>query len=698
MDPKLINSREELFNFYNKSLKDKVEIEARFGFFDKTFEPKINYEQYKRLYNFFSSKKEFYNMKEKNQKIIQYENDIKEIIENKKSIFMEKKKIKTFDIKEYGVRIAFSSEKYIDSVDKKKLKEIRKKERLRVSFTYKDMFVFDLDRTSDGNMSIELESSTDFEAFMKNINLLLKIIQDSELVISEKEKSSAFLYYKNSFAEMKNSFIGIQPETLTLEKLIKEEDYACTKKLDGKRFVMFAFDKQCYLMSNNLQDFKKIPYFCSLKENFLIDGEFFLGNYYAFDLVSTEQNIVNRLEYIEKIFEKCKIYDIKKFKTLLHIKEYFYGNLYNSMSSLKDSLNNKYEDGIIVVKTKPDYFNSFPLKWKKLEKLTIDFLIKKREGIFSFYVQDKDNKLTLFAKNEVPEKDYSKYKTNDIVESSFKDGKWLPLHIRVDKKKPNFITVAEDNLKAIKNPFNFEKIKYYSSRSKAVFYHLRRFHNFIKRTTLEKYAKNKEALLDLASGKGGDFGKYRDVGVKYVEAYEIDPKSIEISKSRIASILNDKKNSIMIEVHQKDLNKSSVDSKYKFDVIVCNFAFHYFFNKLEHFIEILTKNSKKGTKVILTFFDSSKIVEHDNSNSKIVRVREDEIDVYIKDSVLNKPTREHIVDKQKVIDSMKEKGFEVVTDKNFQEFYESWTSKGNSLSDEEKLFSFMNTELVFEMI
>lgn len=119
MDPKLIESREELFAVYNQSLKDKVEIEARFGSFGKTFEPKINYEQYKRLYNFFFSKKDFYSMKERNQKIIQYENNIKEIVENKKSLFMEKKKIKTFDIKEYDVRIAFSSETPLSSVDKR---------------------------------------------------------------------------------------------------------------------------------------------------------------------------------------------------------------------------------------------------------------------------------------------------------------------------------------------------------------------------------------------------------------------------------------------------------------------------------------------------------------------------------------------------------------------------------------------------
>lgn len=698
MDPKLIENLNEMFDMYNKSLEGKLEIEARFGTFGKNFQPSINYEQYMRLYNFFSSKKEFYSMKQRNQKIIQYEDNIKEVVEDNKSSFLRKNKVKSFDIRQYNVRVAFSEEIALENLQKTSLKETRKSERLRISFEYKDLLVFDLDRTVDGFMSIEVESKADFETFMKNINLILNILQDSEVLISEKEKSDAFSFYKRAFSDSKSRFVGIQPVTLTLDKLHKEEEYACTKKLDGKRFVMFAMNSQCYLMSNNLTDFKKIPFFCPIKESFLIDGEYFYGDFYAFDLISTQEYITNRLESVKSIFIKCNNYDPMKFGMKLRIKEYFYGNLYNSLVSLKESLDDRYEDGIIVIKAKTDYFNSMPLKWKKTEKLTIDFLIKKRDGVFSFYVQDKDNKLTLFAKNEVSEPDYSKYRNNDIVECFFSEGKWIPQHARVDKKKPNFITVAQDNMKAIQNPFDFEKVKYYSSRSKAVFYHLRRFHNYIKRMTLEKFAKNKESVLDLASGKGGDFGKYRDIGIKYVEAYDIDEKSVEISKSRASSILDDKKNSMSIEVLMKDLNISDVDSKYKFDVIVSNFALHYFYNNLGHFVDNIVKSSKKGTKVILTFFDSSKIKEHDNSNSKIIKVNESQIDVYIKDSVLNKPTREYIVDLQKVKDTMKENGFNLISEKNFSEFYDSWASKGNFLSEEEKLFSFMNVEVIFEKV
>lgn len=697
MDPKVIKDDiKNLYEQYNNGLKEKLELEARFGNFGKNFEPSINTEQYNRIYSFFNSKKEHYKSNKRNQKIIYYNGNIKEVIEGGKSVFLQKNKLKNYDIKAYGVRIAISKEIPLEGVIAETMKQERSLERLRVSFSYKDSLTFDLDKTSDGLMSIELESLSDFETFMKNINLVLNILQDSQILITEGEKSLILKHYKKTFSDGKGKFIGIQPETLTLEKLIKEEDYACTKKLDGKRFVMMNISNQCYLMSNNLVDFKKLPYTTSIKDPFLIDGEFFSGSYYAFDLVSTDSVLSTRFDNINIIFSKCKIYDIK-FKTKLIAKEYLFGNLYNSLVSLKASLNDAYEDGIIVVKSKTDYFNSAPLKWKGIERLTIDFMIKKKEGEFHFYVQGVKG-VTLFHKNKVSDADYQKYKTNDIVECRYSNGSWIPLHIRVDKKKPNFKTVAEDNMKAILNPFDFEKIKYYSSRSKAVFYNLRRFHNFIKRLELERNANGKEYLLDLACGKGGDFGKYRDIGLKHVTGYEIDKSSIEISKSRVADILNDKKNSMNIEVNYMDLNKDSppVTSR-KFDVIVCNFAFHYFYLRIEHFISILSRNSKKGTVVLLTFFDSDKITEHDNINSKIVKTSESQIDVYIKDSVLNKPTSEHIVDKEITIKKMSDGGFTLKYEKNFSEYYNNWTSKGNYLTEEEKLFSFMNVQLVFEL-
>lgn len=691
MDPKVIPNLNEIYNSYNTSLSNKNEIEARFGVFGKSFEPGVNYEQFNRIYKFFASKKEIYTMNKRQQSIVRYDNNTKEIVEKGKSVFMKKTKINTFDIKPYGVRIAMSREDNVDNVVKTSLRKVSEMERTRITFSYKDLFQFDLDRTSTGEMTVELESTADFETFMKNINLILQILQDAEVIISQQERDSVLNFYKKTFS---TKFIGIQPETLVLEKIYKEEDYACTKKLDGKRFILLIYRNQCYLMSNNMIDFKKIPYTSSVKEDVLIDGEYFKGNFYAFDLISTQGGISNRIESIRTIFQRCRVYDEKKFFTKLQIKDYVYGNLYNSLSSLRSNLNDKYEDGLIVIKANTDYFNSFPLKWKKTERLTIDFLIKKAEGMFFFYVQDK-NSLHLFAKNEVQE--YSKYKDGDIVECWYNEGKWLPLHPRPDKKKPNYITVANDNMKAILSPFDFEKVKYYSSRSKAVFYNLRRFHNFIKRVTLEKYGKNKKNLLDLASGKGGDFGKYRDIGIKYVEAYEIDEESIIISKTRLLGITEDKKNSIKIEVNKKDLNESSVKSEVTFDIVVCNFAFHYFYNKLDHFVQNVKSNTKKGSLVVLTFFDNEKIIEHDNSNSKIIKIGEDQIDVYIKDSVLNKPTREHIVNKKILIEKLKEKGLVVISEKNFSEFYDQWKSKGNALSEEEKLFSFMNIELVLQV-
>jgi hypothetical protein len=131
----------------------------------------------------------------------------------------------------------------------------------------------------------------------------------------------------------------------------------------------------------------------------------------------------------------------------------------------------------------------------------------------------------------------------------------------------------------------------------------------------------------------------------------------------------------------------------KFDLVMCNFALHYF--NLSLFINTILQNAKKNAYVILTFFDGDKIVEHDNVNSKIIR-RGNVIDVYIKDSVLNKPTTENILNLQEVIKAFNDHGFQLEKKTNFSEYYPLWNKKGNILSKEEQLFSFMNIELVFK--
>lgn len=688
-----IENLNKLTELYSNFVKDN-EIEARFGTFGGTFKPTITLDQYDRIFSFFDSKKEFYQKLVINQKIEYYDSDIRKVVSDDGNVqIITKKKIENFDIKNYNMRIGISSEKpaYLP-VDKNVKRTVSRK---RISFIYEQLR-FDLDKNQDGEMSIELESKHPiFDVFLKNIVLILNILQDSELIISNDDAKDILNYYK----KFSLKFIGIKPHTIKIDKLNKNDTYACTKKLDGKRFVMFAENNQVYLMSDNMKDFKKIPYFYNSNKSFLIDGEYFGGSFYAFDLISNQPRIVDRIETIKGIYNLMTPHH-ENVGTKIFIKDYIYGDLFNSMTALIKVLDDKYEDGIIVIKDQPDYFKSTPLKWKKVEKITIDFTIKKKNGIFTFYAQGI-TKLQQFAKNQVDEPAYSKYKDGDIVECYWND-KWIPLLIRSDKLKPNFINVANDNWESIKNPFNIEDLTLFTSRNTSALINMRRFHNFIKRNLLcrAKNSTNGHSVLDLASGKGGDFGKYRDMGLSYVEGYDIDQESVEESKIRSVDIAKDAKNSIEFKLTQLDLNAGVLNTSRTFDIITCNFAFHYFYNNLGTIIQTLQNNSKIGTKLVMTLFDGKKVKEQNNGSFKLEIIDGGKVKVYIKDSVLEEPAVEYIVDLENLISILSTAGFSLDENTSFKDLYPEWVGKSrlNVLSSDEKALSFMNNALVFSRV
>jgi mRNA (guanine-N7-)-methyltransferase len=55
---------------------------------------------------------------------------------------------------------------------------------------------------------------------------------------------------------------------------------------------------------------------------------------------------------------------------------------------------------------------------------------------------------------------------------------------------------------------------------------LKNFHNKIKRWLIQRFAKDCDALLDLACGRGGDLLKWVDAGVKYAHGFDIAAEEV----------------------------------------------------------------------------------------------------------------------------------------------------------------------------
>lgn len=155
---------------------------------------------------------------------------------------------------------------------------------------------------------------------------------------------------------------------------------------------------------------------------------------------------------------------------------------------------------------------------------------------------------------------------------------------------------------------------------------LRKFHNLIKTQLIINSCESIKAksLLDIACGRGGDIHKLIQAKLKYIFAFDNHSESIynEIQKGhsfdgaigRFKQINKISKTKLPfmkfynIDILEKNsLSKiNKLDSDKIYDIVSCQFAFHYFCkntNSMEHVLSIISKKLKKGGLFIGTATD-----------------------------------------------------------------------------------------------
>ena len=254
-------------------------------------------------------------------------------------------------------------------------------------------------------------------------------------------------------------------------------------------------------------------------------------------------------------------------------------------------------------------------------------------------------------------------------------------------------------------------------RSESYFYGLRRYHNYIKRILYDTYTKNIDNLLELAIGKNGDMNKIIDNNVKNVVGYDIDSASIEEGKRRVKQYRG--RNNTKFELYVLDLSNNIIKSTIPFDVVSAQFSFHYFFKSKETFntiLESIKLNLKPGGHFIGTMFDGKSLLNLKGPESNTIELSDEnqvrfrlkfsndendndifgnKISVFIKDTVLDEPMDEYIVNFDSFVKLMKMNGFELVESRLFDSFYESYNNN-NKLNSLQKEVSFLNRTFVFK--
>lgn len=770
-----LKNKKEILESIEK-LNNNIEFEVRYGSFmvnnNKTYyKPVVSLEHFSNICNYMNT-----NVNSKFEKIeyslivnhkdgtrvtqildCPYNNEVLSYPWKKNKIIGEKiikkKLIKNIDELLLGIRFSLSEENLITDTSKLYLPEnpaIFYKVRKRITYIWENVKIdISIYKSTDNlnnlenqsyNYDVELEvlnNKITFEELKIKVEAILKIVQNTFIVMNNTEIKNV---RKEYFSLIKNKkFIGCQPESLKLSKILKDEDYTMTLKLDGKRYLLFIYDSKCYLIDNKL-DICKIDLKIKEECNFtLIDGELVDDKYYCFDILYMKNLDIRNLNFnkrYEKLIEVVNIVDSGKNSIIL--KDYIYKDIYMNMLKYIDN-NNKLTDssidGFILVPVNKEYPTSknknVPLKWKPENLNTIDFKIKKikkdkdfeewlllcsgdNEDIPFFYMDNNDLSRVKIA-NDIA----TNYMDDIIIEFHYDKitEQFYPCKPRHDKTKGNYIKVAQDNFDTIMQPFKLEILQSLENKSEnqivdrknSIFFNMRRFHNWIKRYLLEKYSNKCINLLDLACGKGGDIHKWVDNNIRHVEGYDIDNKSIEQAKNRYNKVISkptSKNFEYKFEV--KDLSSEIINKANKFDLVTCFFAIHYFYknkNTLENFIENL-KNIKENSHVIITTLCSEKLknidYEYNSENLKINKINIDNdkkignsIKVFIKDTVLNEEREEYIVDYEYTINLMKNKGFELVESELFSEYYPKWKENQNFLSYKERQYSFLNRTYVF---
>jgi SAM-dependent methyltransferase len=391
----------------------------------------------------------------------------------------------------------------------------------------------------------------------------------------------------------------------------KITDYYITDKIDGKRTILYLSPSKNYGISDKLETLtieNKFNDIC------ILDTEAYNGNYYIFDVMVFEGKSLVKEPFKErmKYFDKFTDIDIIKNKPFVKLNN-------NFKSQIKEFKKKeaKYEtDGVILTPNEGSYDSMKVYKYKPLDHLTVDFLIKKcpdkllpekninskntyllfcgiskrvfyklRMNLIKFYVDIFPN----ININNLPQyfpiqfepsskKDAYYYYDNkndlndldgEVGEFLFniKTSKWELKRLREDRKieveRGNYFgnnyKIAELTWISYENPLVIEEDEpndetYFQEHNNQLQKASRSYNSFVKSELFKKF-KGTKYVIDLASGKGQDLFRYSQFNMENVLFLEIDKIALMELISRKHSFAEDKnfKNNMNILIQNVDL-------------------------------------------------------------------------------------------------------------------------------------------------
>jgi ubiquinone/menaquinone biosynthesis C-methylase UbiE len=255
---------------------------------------------------------------------------------------------------------------------------------------------------------------------------------------------------------------------------------------------------------------------------------------------------------------------------------------------------------------------------------------------------------------------------------------------------------------------------------------LRKFHNWVKMQLIldAKKKTNGHTLLDVAVGRGGDIMKWTNSKLKFVTGFDIDNKSIYEKNSFDGAIKRYHSvkhlpnvprcyfwNISAIDPFALNLINGKDNNKI-YDIVSCQFSFHYFVNDIDITLNMISKKLKTNGYFIGTAADGdviSSLLSLNNGhfeNDTLCLKRTDDQGMYSFELKSVKSSREtyfeyrgasieYFLYKDHLIEKCKNHGLELIEIKNFSEIYDNYKY---NLTENEQICSFLNFSFVFKKV
>lgn len=537
--------------------------------------------------------------------------------------------------------------------------------------------IFDfLNKSDTKDETAALPSNKEYQAAIYEVAKLIKPHEAQKFKQSEGLK------------QLSNQVIELDKNMFLSEVLSQITNFYMTDKIDGTRTLLYIAGGTCYAISKDLHTFA-----VDTEDTYVMDSESYEDKYYLFDvLVYKNKNITNldfttRMKHFADCAKLHPSFETKPFERLTD-------DFQTQLRKFKARKPHYETDGVILTPSAGDYLSMRVYKYKPIDRLSIDFVVKKcpdkllgvepyikKPGkvlylLFSGMRADMFRQLRLKFVDHYHEifpgidtKNPPKYFPYQFQPSNFQfaylywgdrddlDGEvgefvcapcvsktaykatddiWKLQKTRDDRKGDlargnyygNYFKVAELTWMSYNEPLVIEDLKeltnYFQEHDNPLQKATRSFNSFVKSEIFEQFADS-EWCMDMASGKGQDLFRYSTYNFRNLVFLEIDNVALLELIKRKHEMKNT--NPMSIQIHQMDMLDPYQDNIAKLsdiripadgvDIIICNFAFHYFLeNKktLANVAKFVSNYLKPGGRFVFTTFDGKDVLKLLNEN------------------------------------------------------------------------------------